>query len=85
MCMCVLHVQVGDIQHFYFREGDPPPWYKPNLPPSEYIGKAKGMKQIMWERGLWKDGMLVDIDEDDQKGRDQVWLKPTLQTFFSLV
>ena len=30
MCMCVLHVQVGDIQHFYFREGDAPPFNKPD-------------------------------------------------------
>ena len=35
--------QVGDVQHFYFREGDPPPFYKPGLAPSEYVGKAKGM------------------------------------------
>lgn len=68
--------QIGDIQHFEFREGDAPPWYKPGLAPAEYVGKAKGMKQILWERGLWREGMLVEIDEDDAKGRDQVcfWL-----------
>ena len=58
--------------YFYFREGDPPPFYKPGLAPSEYVGKAKGMKQVLWERGLWVEGMLVDIAEDDPKGRDQV-------------
>lgn len=46
--------------------------YKPGLAPSEYIGKAKGMKQVLYERGLWKDGMLVEIADDDPKGRDQV-------------
>ena len=27
------------------------------------MGKAKGMKQALWERGLWKEGMLVEIDD----------------------
>ena len=30
------------------------------------------MKQVLYERGLWKDGMLVEIADDDPKGRDQV-------------
>ena len=67
-----MRVQVGDIQYFEFREGDAAPWYKPGLSASEYVGKAKGMKQVLYERGLWKEGMLVDIAEDDPKGRDQV-------------
>ena len=50
--------------HFYFQEGDDPPWYKPGLAAAEYVGKAKGMKQILWERALWKEGMLVEIDEE---------------------
>ena len=62
------------MQHFEFREGDAPPFYKPGLAPAEYVGKAKGMKQVLWERGLWVEGMLVDIAEDDPKGRDQVKL-----------
>lgn len=24
------------------------------------------MKQILWERGLWKEGMLGSIDDDDE-------------------
>ena len=67
-----MRVKVGDIQYFEFREGDAAPWYKPGLSASEYVGKAKGMKQVLYERGLWKEGMLVDIAEDDPKGRDQV-------------
>ena len=49
---------------------DPPPFYKPDLSPTEYIGKAKGKKQILWERGLYKPGMVEKVDEDDSKGRD---------------
>ena len=36
------------------------------------MGKAKGKKQILWERGLFVEGMLEKISEDDPKGRDQV-------------
>jgi len=67
----------GDMQYFFFRDRDetgtgrpdPPPWYAPHLRPEEYVGKAKGMKQVLWERGLWKEGMVGSIDEDDE--RDQ--------------
>ena len=73
----------GDVQFFYFRSAeeraadgatdgkpDPPPFYKPELKADEYVGKAKGKKQIVYERGLWKAGMVEKIDEDDPKGRD---------------
>ena len=26
---------------------------------------------MLYERGLWREGMLLEIDEDDAKGRDQ--------------
>ena len=26
---------------------------------------------MLHERGLWREGMLLEIDEDDAKGRDQ--------------
>lgn len=74
----------GDLQYFYFRsaqerrddgatdgEPDPPPFYKPTLQPADYVGQPKGKKQILFERGLWKAGMVEKIDEDDPKGRDQ--------------
>lgn len=74
----------GDFQYFYFRSiderrddgatdglPDPPPFYKPNLQPSEYVGLAKGKKQVLYERGKWKAGMVEHVDEDDPKGRDQ--------------
>jgi hypothetical protein len=42
----------GDVQSFYFKETDPPPYYALDTPPADYIGKAKGKKQILWERGV---------------------------------
>ena len=39
--------------------------------PHQYDHMAKGKKQILWERGSWKDGMVEKVDEDDAKGRDR--------------
>ena len=41
-----------------------------------YRGKPKGLKQILWERGLWKDGMIQKItketdSETDSHGRGE--------------
>jgi hypothetical protein len=65
-------LEAGDLQYFYFRTAEenggvaePPPWYKPNAAPSEYLGKAKGLKQILWEHGLWVAGMVERIADDD--------------------
>lgn len=30
----------------------------------EYAGVRKGIKQVLWERGLWKDGMSLKLDDD---------------------
>lgn len=59
-------LQTGDIQHLFFREGEFP-WYE--RPPrgvagaewaAKFLGQAKGLKQLLWERGLWREGMTVD-------------------------
>ena len=62
----------GQTQHFTFKEGDPPPFFDLSAPPEDildsnnnvlkegYIGKPKGLKQVLWERGLWEDGLDVD-------------------------
>jgi len=68
-------IQVDEMQHFFFRTGeengtgvdDPPPWYAPNVSASEYLGQAKGLKQVLWERGLWVDGMVRAVGEDDDE------------------
>ncbi|CAB1096764.1 unnamed protein product [Ectocarpus sp. CCAP 1310/34] len=47
----------GTVQHLTFRRGDPPPFHSPHLRPAEYVGKLKGMRQVLWERGLLVKGM----------------------------
>ena len=58
--------RTGDTQHLFFREGEYP-WYE--KPPAgvvvdqwatKFTGQAKGLKQLLWERGLWVDGMTDD-------------------------
>ena len=51
----------GDTQHLIFQPGDPPPFYEKNA--KNYVGTAKGLKQVAWERGLWRAGM-VGYDEE---------------------
>lgn len=77
-------LKLGEMQYFYFRSAaerrdagatdgmpDPPPFYKPDMQPADYVGLAKGKKQVLYERGMWKAGMVERVDEDDSKGRDQ--------------
>ena len=33
-----------------------------------WAGKAKGLNQVLWERGLWKDGMVLKANPDDERG-----------------
>lgn len=55
-------LKIGDTQHLVFQPGDAPPFYK--LDSTDYIGKPKGMKQIAYERGLWRPGMVKHDDDD---------------------
>jgi hypothetical protein len=57
-----LKLSKGMFQYFNFREGDPPPFFRPNLLPAQYVGKPKGMKQILYERGLFRQGMTEKGD-----------------------
>ena len=36
-----------------------------------YEGKAKGMQQVLWERGLYITGMVKSVSADDKKGRGE--------------
>ena len=56
-------LEVGDVQTFYFGHGDPPPHFMPHLTSDKYEGLAKGAKQILWERGLYKDDMIDKIPD----------------------
>ena len=64
-------LQPGDVQYFHFRTAeekdgaapDGPPWYKQGA--DDYLGEVKGMKHILWERGLWVPGMVEKIPEEN--------------------
>ena len=70
-------LKVGDVQSMIFEESDGPPHFEPDAPPHDtetkegYVGRPKGLKQVLWERGLHVDGMIGTIEKDDKKGRDQ--------------
>jgi hypothetical protein len=48
----------GTVQHMIFQENDWPPFY--NHRATDYVGKPKGIKQVLWERGLWKEEYTLD-------------------------
>lgn len=47
--------EAGQTQSFYFGPNDPPPYYALGTATADYVGKAKGKKQILWERGVPAD------------------------------
>ncbi len=47
-----------------FQPGDPPPFYVPNA--VDYVGKNKGILQILYERGLYVEGMEGRQREKDK-------------------
>lgn len=49
--------QIGAAQRFVFREGEKP-FHKP-ASAEDFQGIAKGMKQMLWERGLWAKEMRL--------------------------
>ena len=48
----------GDTQHLAFQAGDPPPFYAPQA--TGYVGKPKGLRQVLYERGL------IDVGTTEQ-------------------
>ena len=76
-------LKVGVWQELVYRECCEPPHFEPNAPMHDvpatentkavegYMNKPKGLKQILWERGLYHDAMIKDVKKDDKKGRDQ--------------
>ncbi|CAM9895827.1 unnamed protein product, partial [Chrysoparadoxa australica] len=53
-------LKAGDTQHMTYQAGDPPPFYAPHLGIIEICGQAKGMKQVLFERGLWDPQNQMD-------------------------
>ena len=62
----------GDVQHNIFHEEDGPPFYLPNFDPNQYINKPKGIRQVLWERGLLKPDMTLDGNWVDGPGNNPV-------------
>ena len=60
-------LSAGAVQHLVFQSGDDPPFYARHLDPSEYVGKLKGMRQILWERGLLKECMSKSGGKGENK------------------
>ena len=53
-------IRKGEWQNLTFQPGDAPPFYALHMEAADYVGRVKGMKQILWERGLFKPGMTKD-------------------------
>ena len=64
-------LKFGSKQFYVFQPGDPPPHFekkKKDLKPCDYVGKDKGLEQVLWERGLWIPGMVLRTkDKSDNK------------------
>ena len=45
-------LKAGDDQPMVFQKDDPPPFKNPDAKPEDYVGKAKGITQVLFERGL---------------------------------
>ena len=60
-------LEVGDVQHFAFRRGDrvnPHDAEKCKLvKENKHVGELKGLRQILWERGLWQPGEKLTLEE----------------------
>ena len=75
-----LTLKLGDVQSMAFGPNDPPPFYDLEAPTKDktfvrrgkreqkegYVGKPKGMKQVLWERGWYGDGMST-TSKDPEK------------------
>ena len=54
----------GAVQHLTFQQGEYP-FYEPGA--TDHVGKIKGLKQILFERGLWIPGMSMLGGKKGQK------------------
>ncbi|CAB1097544.1 unnamed protein product [Ectocarpus sp. CCAP 1310/34] len=74
---------VGQTQTSTFAVGAPPPFFEWDAPRKDkknakgkvkegYEGKAKGVRQYLWERGWWKDGMSTGAGVSDDMHVEKV-------------
>jgi hypothetical protein len=60
-------LEVGGVQHFAFRRGDRVNPYDAEkctlVKENKHVGELKGLRQILWERGLWQPGEKLTLEE----------------------
>ena len=58
-------LKVGGKQFYIFQAGDPVPHFEKNKKMKEidYVGKDKQLKQLLWERGKYVEGMVLTTKE----------------------
>ncbi|CAM9642953.1 unnamed protein product, partial [Sphacelaria rigidula] len=80
-----MKLKLGEVQRMSFGPDDPPPFYDWEAPAKDqkvrrrgkldkkegYVGKPKGSKQVLWERGWYVDGMSTKA-KDPKMNIDQV-------------
>lgn len=62
----------GDDQPMVFQPGDPPPFESPELKEEAYVGKAKGINQVLFERGLLDPTKKYTLDGKNDKHGDPI-------------
>lgn len=65
----------GTVQHLTFQEGECP-FYDPDA--TDHIGKVKGLKQILFERGRWNADMRMKGIRKGQKEYDPASCMPAV-------
>ena len=59
-------IQNGTVQSMMFRYGDRK-WNSAVLVSDEFLGKPKGIKRILQERGLWREGLKKQCAREKKK------------------
>ncbi|CAB1119031.1 unnamed protein product [Ectocarpus sp. CCAP 1310/34] len=69
-------LKVGAVQHLTFQQGEYP-FYEPGA--TDHVGKVKGMKQILFERGLWIPGMTMSGGKTGQEPNKKMSMPAVLR------
>lgn len=61
-------MKTGQVQNLFFQEGDAGPFNKPSA--THYVGQPKGVRQLLFERGLLtRSGYLIDPQDHSKKAK----------------